>query len=45
MASPQLENGYTRIANELMEALARIRIPGEARQVKESLITGYKFYL
>lgn len=33
MASPQLENGYTRVANELMEALATIRIPGEARQI------------
>jgi len=33
MASPQLENGYTKISNELMEALARIRINGEARQV------------
>lgn len=31
--SPQLENGYTKIANELIEALARIRIPGEAMQV------------
>ena len=33
MASPQVENGFTRIANELFEALARTRIPGEARQV------------
>lgn len=33
MASPQVENGYTKIANELLEALAKIRIPGEARQV------------
>ena len=33
MASPQKENGFTSIANELMEALARTRIPGEARQV------------
>jgi phage replication O-like protein O len=31
-ASPQVEDGFTRIANEIMEALARIRIPGEARQ-------------
>jgi phage replication O-like protein O len=29
---PQLENGYTRIANELIERLAGIRIPGEAMQ-------------
>lgn len=33
MASPQIENGHTRIANELLEALARIRIRGEAMQV------------
>jgi phage replication O-like protein O len=33
MASPQIENGYTKIANELMEALTRIRIPGEAMQI------------
>jgi phage replication O-like protein O len=33
MVSPQLENGYTSIANEIMDALCRIRIPGEARQV------------
>ena len=33
MSSPQIEDGYTRIANELLEALARIRIAGEARQV------------
>ncbi len=33
VANPQLENGYLRIANEIMEALARVRIPGEARQI------------
>lgn len=33
MASPQVENGFTRIANEILEALCRIRIAGEARQV------------
>jgi len=33
MANPQVEDGYTRIANELLEALARIRIPGEAMQI------------
>ncbi len=37
MASPQRENGYTAIANELLEALARIRIPGESRQVLDVL--------
>lgn len=30
---PQLENGYTKIANELLEAIAAIRIPGEAMQI------------
>lgn len=33
MPGPQLENGHIRIANELWEALTRIRIPGEASQV------------
>jgi len=33
MASPQCENGYTKIANELMEALIRTRIPGEQMKV------------
>jgi phage replication O-like protein O len=33
MANPQIEDGHTDIANSLMEALARTRIPGEARQV------------
>jgi phage replication O-like protein O len=32
MASPQLENGYVRIANEVLEALIRYRIPGEQMQ-------------
>lgn len=30
--SPQVEDGYTRIANELLSALVRIRIPGEQMQ-------------
>lgn len=38
MASPQLENGYTRIANEILEALARNRIPGEPRQVFDVIL-------
>lgn len=33
MASPQKENGYTPIAHEIMEALAKIKIPGQARQI------------
>jgi phage replication O-like protein O len=31
--NPQAENGHTDIAHEVLEALARIRIPGEAMQV------------
>lgn len=33
MANPQKDNGYTAIANQIMDALCKIRIPGEARQV------------
>jgi len=38
LASPQKENGYTAIANKIMEALASIRIPGEARQVLDVIL-------
>lgn len=38
MASPQKENGYTPIANEILDALCAIRIPGEARQVLDVVI-------
>ncbi len=38
MASPQIEDGYTKIANELFEALAKIRINGEARQMLDVII-------
>lgn len=38
MASPQLEDGYTRIANELIEAFARIRIAGQEAQVVWAVI-------
>ncbi len=38
MGSPQVENGYLKIANELFEALIRIRIPGEARQMLDLII-------
>jgi len=38
MSSPQLENGFTRLSNELLDALARIRIPGEARQMLDVII-------
>lgn len=33
MANPQVKDGFTRIANEVLEALAKLRIPGEANQV------------
>ncbi len=36
--TPQLENGYTRIANEIMESLCKIRISGEARQCLDLII-------
>lgn len=32
MSSPQLENGYTKIANEIMDAIINYRIPGEQMQ-------------
>jgi phage replication O-like protein O len=38
MANPQLEDGYTPIANEILDALARIRVPGCARQVLDVII-------
>lgn len=38
MANPQAEDGYTKIANEIMEALAKIRISGEARQVLDVIL-------
>jgi phage replication O-like protein O len=36
--SPQLENGYTSIANEIMDALIKFRIPGEERQCLDFII-------
>jgi len=33
MANPQKENGYTAVANEIMDALCKYRIPGESYQV------------
>lgn len=38
MADVQIENGYIKIANELFEAFARIRIAGEARQVLDVIL-------
>lgn len=36
--SPQLENGYLKIANELFDALVRHRIPGEQRQCLDFIL-------
>lgn len=38
MASPQVENGYIKIANELFDAFCKIRISGETRQVLDVII-------
>ena len=38
MASPQLDDGYTSLVNAIWDALARIRIPGEAHQVLTCII-------
>lgn len=38
MANPQKENGYTAIANDILNAFRAFRIPGEARQVLECII-------
>ena len=35
---PQLENGYVKIANEIFDALCRTRIPGEERQILDTII-------
>ena len=38
MANPQKENGYTAIANEIMEFLCHYRIPGEERQIFDTIV-------
>jgi len=38
MANPQKENGHVRIANDVLDALIRTRINGEARQVLDFII-------
>ncbi|WP_372997416.1 replication protein [Lutispora sp.] len=38
MASPQLENGYVRIANDLIEALARAKLNGTQRRILDVII-------
>ena len=36
--NPQLEDGYTKIANELLEAIARTPIPARCRQIFDYII-------
>lgn len=38
MANPQKERGYVAIANEIMEALCKTRISGEARQILDTIL-------
>jgi len=38
MVSPQKENGYTAIANEIMDQLSKTRIPGVERQVLDFIL-------
>ena len=38
MANPTLENGYTKIANEIMDTLCRTRIAGEERQILDCIL-------
>jgi len=38
LQTPQLENGYTKIANEIMDALIAFRIPGEERQCLDFIL-------
>lgn len=45
MADVQTEHGYTKIANELLDAIIAIRIPGEVRRVFDFILRktyGYK---
>lgn len=39
MANPQLEDGYIKIATKIMQALIKTRIPGEARQVLDCILS------
>jgi phage replication O-like protein O len=38
VANPQLENGYLQISLEFWDAVCRLRIPGEARQVYDFIL-------
>jgi len=42
MASPQCENGYTRFANELLDAMIRTRLPGQ--EIRVMLAVARKTY-
>ena len=35
---PQIENGYTRIANEILDTLCMFSIPGECMQVLNCIL-------
>lgn len=39
MASPQIENGHIKLANDFFRALCKTRIPGQARQVLDFIIS------
>lgn len=38
MGNPKLQDGYTKIANELLDALCQTRVSGESRQVLDAII-------
>jgi phage replication O-like protein O len=38
MANPQIENGYVKISNELYDQLLKYRMPGQVRQVIDTVI-------
>jgi len=38
MANPQIENGYTKIANELLDAFVRTNFSGEVRRIIDCVI-------
>lgn len=38
MASPQIENGYIKLSNELMDALCRQNLPGSERQIFDAIL-------
>lgn len=38
MSNPQLENGYTKIADEILDKFCSFRIPGEVRQIVDCIM-------